>query len=109
MAEVFVILALLYGFTLQVAWRYDVSEHPHFMAVYRVLFPMLFPVFYAFLAASFFFDTCQSILLTIAACRCPQSVDGWRRSIIECRMFIILCFPLMPDQRTRRERATHSD
>ncbi len=53
-AEVFVIFALFYGLALQISWHYDVSEHPHFMAAYRVLSPMLMPMVYAFLGASMF-------------------------------------------------------
>jgi hypothetical protein len=53
-AETLVIVELFYWFALQIAWRYDVSEHPHFMAACRILFPVLMPVLYSFLATSVF-------------------------------------------------------
>src|SRR3954471_24470022 len=54
LAEAFVIFACVYGLTLRITWRYDVGEHPHVMSAYRVLYPLLMPMFYCFLAASVF-------------------------------------------------------
>lgn len=53
-AEAFVVFGCIYGVALRITGRYDVGEHPNVMAAYRVLFPMLRPMFYCFLAASVF-------------------------------------------------------
>ncbi len=53
-AEVFVTFALFYGLALQITWRYAVSEHPQFLATYRILSQMLSPIFYCFIIASLF-------------------------------------------------------
>jgi hypothetical protein len=52
--EAFVILACVYGLTLKITWRYNVGWHPYVMSVYRVLYPLLRPMFFSFLAASVF-------------------------------------------------------
>jgi hypothetical protein len=53
-AEICAVVGLIYGAVLSIAWRYDVGEHPHIVAAYRILFPMLIPVFCGFLAACVF-------------------------------------------------------
>ena len=49
--EIFVFAACVYGISLRFIWPYDTGEHPHVMTVYRVLYPMLVPMLYCFLAA----------------------------------------------------------
>ena len=53
-AEICAVLGLTYVVVLQIIWRYESGEHPHIMATYRFLFPMLMPVLFSFIAACMF-------------------------------------------------------
>jgi len=49
--EVFVGLGGFYGMVMRVTHRFDVPWHPHTMTAYRLLEPMLTPLFWSFLVA----------------------------------------------------------
>jgi hypothetical protein len=53
-AEICAVLGLTYVVVLQLIWRFESGEHPHIMATYRFLSPMLMPVLFSFVAACMF-------------------------------------------------------
>lgn len=52
--EAFVVLACFYGIAMRITHRYGDVWHPHMMTAFRLLEPLLLPMFGSFLVAVFF-------------------------------------------------------
>jgi hypothetical protein len=61
--EAFIVLACFYGIVMRITHRYDDAWHPHMMTAFRLLEPLLLPMFRCFLVAIFFLTFVSPLFL----------------------------------------------
>ena len=89
--EAFVIFGCLYGLALRMIWPYAVGEHPHALMAYRALSPLLMPMAWSFLAASFFLLQASPFFLETATVHCFERMDcrGSGNSVFSMAMAVM--------------------